>query len=859
MTRPMISRKKFLRQAGIAAAGLALRPVIGRAGAQWLTEDRLDRLVSSMTLDEKIDMLSGYNDFYIRPLPRLGIPELSMSDGPLGIASWGIHGRATAFPATIAASASWNRDLMKRAGKAYGQEWRSRGQHFMLAPGVNIYRSAKSGRNFEYFGEDPYLASEMVVPFIQSVQEEGVIATVKHFAANNQEFDRYTVSSEVDERTLMEIYLPAFKAAVQKAGVWACMAAYNPVNGVWNTQNKWLLGDVLKKQWGFRGMVMSDWGCTYSTVEAANAGLDLEMGSNDYFIKEKIKPAIAAGLISTDVIDDKVKRIYRPCIELGFFDRPQKRTDIPLYNVFANETAKDIAREGCVLLKNNNAFLPLDRSTGKTIAVIGPNAQPVLASDRFFHSGAFAFGGGGSSKVNPWVLESVLQGISDAAGKNGTVLYDEGISNRYVSQIYKTSVFETPDGKKGLRGAYFDKGDFLANSFSANPVLTRIDEQINFSFGDDGPRIPGLSGKNYAIAWTGFILPERTGEADVFVQGQGAYRLFLNNQLAIDRSGSQSVARDYKTIAFESGRKIAIRLEFIQKCSPAGIRLGYAYTPDWNGSEAVKIARMAEVVVFCGGLDSEIELEGTDRGFDLPYGQDQLIKALVKVNKNIVVTLLAGGGVKMSEWIDQVPAVLHAWYPGMEGGRVIGEILFGDVNPSGKLPVSIERQWEDSPAYGNYDEDRASGKVYYREGILVGYRHFDKKGITPLFPFGHGLSYTEFDYGDLAVQTPDPEKKHSLQVHFSVTNTGKRAGFETAQLYIRDVAASVLRPVKELKGFEKVWLNAGETRKVTLLLDASSLAFYDIKTKNWVVEPGEFEVLVGGSSRDIRLKASLVV
>lgn len=844
----MISRKKFLHQAGIITAGLALRPIIGKGDtATGPTEDRLNRLVASMTLDEKIDMLSGYNDFYIRPLPRLGIPELSMSDGPLGIASWGIHGRATAFPATIAASASWNRDLMRKAGKAYGQEWRSRGQHFMLAPGVNIYRSAKSGRNFEYFGEDPYLASEMVVPFIHSVQGEGVIATIKHFAANNQEFDRYTVSSEVDERTLMEIYLPAFKAAVQKGGVWACMAAYNPVNGVWNTQNKWLLKDILKGEWGFRGMVMSDWGCTYSTVEAANAGLDLEMGSNDFFVKQKIKPAIAAGLISEEVIDDKVKRIYRPCIELGFFDRPQKLDNIPLYNVFANETAKDIAREGCVLLKNDHALLPLDRSTVRSIAVIGPNAQPVLASDRFFHSGAFAFGGGGSSKVNPWVLESVLQGISNAAGKNIQILYDEGISNRYEDQVYKTSVFETPDGKKGLRGAYFDKGDF-----GANPVLTRVDEHINFSFGDDGLGIAGLSGKNYSVAWTGFILPEKSAEADVFVHCEGAYRLFLNGQLVIDRSGSQSVVRDHKTVTFESGRKMEVRLEFTQKCNPAQIRLGYAYTPDWNGSEAVKIAKMADVVVFCGGLDSEIELEGTDRGFDLPYGQDQLINVLAAVNKNMVVTLLAGGGVNMSEWVDRAPAILHAWYPGMEGGTVIGEILFGDVNPSGKLPVSIERRWEDSSAYRNYDEDRASGKVYYREGIMVGYRHFDKKNIAPLFPFGHGLSYSEFNYSDLVLHGAE-------YLSFTITNTGKRPGFETAQVYVGDVAASVPRPVKELKGFEKVWLEAGETRKVTIPLDTSSLAFYDIKTKSWVVEPGEFEVLVGRSSRDIRLKGSFLV
>ncbi len=851
----MISRKKFIGQVGVVTAGLALRPIISNAAwktkVNKITEERLDSLVASMTLDEKIDMLSGYNDFYIRPLPRLNIPELTMSDGPLGIASWGINGRATAFPATIASSASWNKDLIAKAGKAYGQEWRSRGIHFMLAPGVNIYRASKSGRNFEYFGEDPFLSSEMVVPFIKAVQAEGVIATVKHYAANNQEFDRYTVSSEVDERTLMEIYLPAFKAAVTKGDVWACMAAYNPVNGVWNTQNKWLINDVLKKQWGFKGLVMSDWGCTYSTIEAANAGLDLEMGSNDYFIKEKMLPAIKAGSISIDTINDKVKRIYRPCIELGFFDRPQQLTNIPLYNTFANETAKDIAREGCILLKNDNELLPFNRSTIKSIAIIGPNAQPILASDRFFHSGAFAFGGGGSSKVNPWVIESVLQGISAVAGKDVKIFYDEGISNRYESKVYQTSVFETPDGQKGLKGEYFNN-----NGFKGEPVLTRNDEHINFSFWDDSHHIKGLGNKDYSIAWSGYIVPEKSAEANVFVNSQGAYRLFLNDQLVIDRSKSQSSANDYKTINFEKGKKIGIRLEFIQKCNPSEIRFGYAYTPNWNESEAIKIAKMADAVVFCGGLDSEIELEGTDRGFNLPYGQDQLINAITQVNKNVVVTMLAGGGVNMSNWVNKVPSILHAWYPGMEGGTVIGEILFGDVNPSGKLPISIEKRWEDSSAYGNYDEDRASGKVYYREGILVGYRHFDKNKLEPLFPFGHGLSYTQFKYDDITLNVGRVTKGQSLQVNFTLTNTGKRDGFETAQLYISDLKSSVLRPLKELKGFEKVWIKAGETKQVTFNIDESALAFYDIKTKSWIVEPGEFEVHIGKSSRDIPLKAT---
>lgn len=837
---------------GLITAGLALKPALSNAYANTSVnhaEDRLNQLVNAMTLDEKIGMLTGYNDFYIRGLKRLNIPELVMSDGPLGIASWGINGRATAFPATIAASASWNRGLLMELGKAYGQEWRSRGIHFLLAPGVNIYRSSKSGRNFEYFGEDPYLTSEMVVPYIKAVQNEGVIATVKHFAANNQEFDRYRISSEVDERTLMEIYLPAFKAAVQRAGVWACMAAYNPVNGIWSTQNKWLLNDMLIKEWGFKGLIMSDWGCTYSTAEALNAGLGLEMGSHRYFTKEKIEAALAAGQISQEIIDDKIKRIYRPCLALGFFDRPQLKREVPRYNTFANAMAKKAAREGCVLLKNEGSLLPLKRSELRSLAIIGPNAQPVLATDRFLKSGAFAYGGGGSSKVNPWMLTSILQGIADTAAADTKVYYDEGISNRYVSEVYSNSVFETPDGKKGLKGTYFNNLDL-----SGEPVLIRNDEHLNYYFGGADHKIAGLGAHNYSIVWGGYIVPAEDGEFHIFTNCQGAYKLFLNQQLVADRSGSQSFVKDVIPFQFIKNQKIEVRLEFVKKCDPAEMRFGYRKAPVWNETEAVHLAKMADSVVFCAGFDTDMEKEGSDRDFDLPYGQDQLISAIRKVNKNVIVVLLAGGGVDMSRWVDDVPVVLHSWYPGMEGGKVIAEILFGDTNPSGKLPISIERHWEDSSAYRNYDEDRASGKVHYREGILVGYRHFEKNKVKPLFPFGHGLSYTTFSYNNLKLSSKLFIKGKPLAVSFDITNTGQRAGFEVAQLYISDVKSSVLRPVKELKGFEKIWLNPGESKNVTLSVDDAALAFYDVKTKSWVIEPGLFEVLIGRSSVDIQLK-----
>lgn len=390
-------------------------------------EERVEDLVRRMTLEEKIDLLAGYQDFYLHPCERLGIPAFKLADGPLGLASWGLFGKATAFPSALSLAASWNRDLAARVGDCYGQEWRARGIHFLLAPGVNTYRASKGARNFEYMGEDPYLSSEMVVPFIKGVQERGVIATVKHFAANDQEYDRYRVSSEVSERALREIYLPAFKAAVQKAGVKAVMTGYNLLNGVYCTENKYLI-DILKKEWGFKGMLMSDWACTYSADKAANHGLDLEMGSNDWFVREKLLPLIEQGVVTEETINEKVRRIYGTCIEMGFFDRPQLDTTIPVYNPKANRMAYEAAKEGMILLKNEDNLLPLKRVT--KIAVIGPNACYNLVTDRQNNVNGTTYGGGGSSKVHPWHVTSVLQGI-EAEYPDAEVWYAEGISNAY--------------------------------------------------------------------------------------------------------------------------------------------------------------------------------------------------------------------------------------------------------------------------------------------------------------------------------------------------------------------------------------------------------------------------------------------
>jgi beta-glucosidase len=814
-------------------------------------EQRMNDLLNRMTLDEKIDVLSGYNGFYIHPCVRLGVPAFKMADGPLGIASWGWNGRATAFPAALSLAASWNKDLASRIGSMYAQEWRARGIHIMLAPGVNNYRASKDARNFEYLGEDPYLASAMVVPFIKGVQAGGVLATIKHFAANDQEFDRYSVSTEVSERALQEIYLPPFKAAVQKAGVKALMTGYNLVNGTYCSENKHLLKDILEKDWGFKGMVMSDWGATHSTLESALNGLDMEMGSNDWFIRDKLMPLIKEGKISEDLINEKVRRIYGACMEMGFFDRPQHDTSIPTYNPKANEAALQEATEGIILLKNQHRILPL--ANPKVIAVIGPNANPTVVTDNAYNVMGIVYGGGGSSKVNPWYVTNDLQGIKQEFPKS-TILYTEGISNEFVKHLFERSAFTTNDGHYGLTGKYFAiTPNVNKQVINLNLVMTRTDSRINFEWGGK-PFNEQKLGDEYKVEWEGYMTPQKTDSIYFFVHSQGAYRLWIDNQLIFDASTSQSFDNRQIAIAAQQGQKKAVKLEYYNRRSePAEIRLGYAYQSDIDFSEAERLAAKANVVIFCGGLDGSLELEGRDRPFELPFGQDILINRLAKINPKTIVVLHAGGGVDMTKWINNVSAVFHALYPGQEGGTAIARLLSGEENPSAKLPFTIEKSWKDSPACGNYDETRASKKVYYREGVFTGYRGYEKKNIEPLFPFGYGLSYSTFEYSNLKAKVVD-KKEGKVKVSLTVKNTSDYPGSEVIELYVHQLAPKEERPYKELKNFEKEWFMPKESKKIEMELSMDDFQYYNEAQKAWVFEKGKFDILVGASSRDIRLQ-----
>jgi beta-glucosidase len=830
----MESHKMSIRSLAVGIALLlVLQFGVAQSGPSKIeVENRVDSILGKMTIEEKIEMVGGINDFYTRPIPRLGIPSLRMSDGPMGVHDYGL---TTAYPAGIALAASWDVDLALRFGAAMGKDARARGVHFILGPGMNIYRAPMNGRNFEYFGEDPFLASRMAVSVIRGMQEQRVIATAKHFAGNNSEFARITLSSDVDERTLREIYLPAFEASVKEAHVGAVMDAYNLVNGTYMTQNNHLNNEILKKEWGFDGILMSDWGGTHDGVAAANGGLDLEMPAPTFMNPDTLLAALKEGKLSAAVIDDKVRRILRKSIEFGFFDRPQTDIGIPSYSQEGRQVALEMSRGSMVLLKNSGNLLPLDENKLKTIAVIGPDAYPAVVS------------GGGSAETKPFNAVSYLEGISNRLGTKAKVLY--AVDLPVLDEVFENSEFVTaPNGESGLKGEYFSNEELMGP-----PAMVRADKHVHFDWGE-GSFAPGEPVDHFSIRWTGYFVPKETGDYKFFTSADDGVRLYIGDEIGIDDWLPHSQTLDTAARHLEAGQAYKIRLEYFESVGSAIVGFGVTRAEAFIGRETKALAAKADAVVICVGFDDKTEAEGFDRPFQLPGGQDELIRQISAVNKNVIVVLTAGGNVETSRWVENVPAILHAWYPGQEGGTALAQILLGDYSPSGKLPASFERRWEDNPTFHSYYPENGGKRVQYSEGLFVGYRYFDHSETKPLFAFGYGLSYTTFAYSKLAVTPQTGNLNEPVSVSFDVKNTGHREAAEVAELYVGDAHASVPRPVKELKAFAKVNLKPGESRRVTLTLNRRAFYFYDVQKKDWVAEPGDFTILVGGSSDNIQLR-----
>ena len=712
-------------------------------------EARVEDALSKMTSEEKVAMLHAQSKFSSPGVPRLGIPEFWTTDGPHGIrpevkwdewdqAGW-TNDSIIAYPALTALSATWNKKMSWNYGKALGEEARYRKKDILLGPGVNIYRTPLNGRNFEYMGEDPFLSSKMVVPYIKGVQSNGVAACVKHYALNNQEQFRHTSNVIIDDRTLYEIYLPAFKAAVQEGDTWSIMGAYDMYKNQYSSQNQYLLNDILKKEWGFKGVVISDWGAVNDTKQAIMNGLDMEFGSwtnglsegtsnayDNYYLAHPYLKLIKSGEVGTKELDDKVRRILR----LAFLTTMNKNK--PFGNIASEEhraIAKEIGEEGIVLLKNQKNVLPINIAKTKKIAVIGENAIKMMTV------------GGGSSSLKVKYETLPLDGIKTRFGKDAEVTYARG----YVGDV---------------TGEY-------------NGVKTGRD------------------------------LTDKRSQAELT-------------------------------------------------------------------KEAVELAKKSDFVIFVGGLNKSDfqDSEGNDRkDMGLPYHQDELISALAKANKNFSVVLVSGNAVEMP-WVKEVPSIVQAWYLGSESGHAIASVLAGDANPSGKLPFTFPVKLEDNSAHqlGEYPgnkEELAQGKgkdqqnpinIKYNEGIFVGYRWHDTKNIKPLFSFGHGLSYTTFEIGQAKANKSVITEDETITFTIPVKNKGKKAGAEVVQLYIRDIKSSLPRPLKELKGFEKIYLNPGEQKEVTITIDKSALSFFDPVKHDWVAEPGDFEALIGNSSDAIKTK-----
>jgi beta-glucosidase len=707
---------------------------------------------------------------------------------------------------------------------------------------VNIYRSPLAGRNFEYFGEDPFLAARLAVAYIQGVQSQGVSATVKHFAGNNAEFDRNHTDSVIDERTLREIYLPAFEAAVGEGRVGAIMDAYNLTNGAYMSQNGYLNNEVAKSEWGFQGVIMSDWISTYDAIGAANGGLDLEMPSGTQLNRERLLPALESGQVSMATIDDKVRRVLRTALRFGWLERDAVDLSIPRYNPRGRDLALEGARQGIVLLKNRDGVLPFDSGRVKSVLVVGPNAHPAVT------------GGGGSSKVLPFSTVSILTGLADTAGDGLEVFYAPGLPT--LDEMVRATAWSTAaeGGSPGVRAQYFAAADL------SGPALVERDEP-GIVIGSAA--LPEYPAGTQSVRWTGYYTAAAAGRHDFFVatagDGGGFYRLYVDGELVLDNWDISRAVVDYVTLALEAGpHAVTLEQHGRQKWPGTRLQLGISRHGDRVPAAARALAGRVDAVVVAAGFDAGTETEGADRTFALPPGQDELIRTMAAANPNTVVVMTSGGAVDMRGWLDEVAGLLQAWYPGQAGGTAIAEVLLGRVNPSGRLPATFERRLEDNPAHGHYYPARGSRRIVYGEGVFVGYRGYEKNGVAPLFPFGFGLSYTTFRYDNLVV-APQGTAGDEVSVSFDVTNTGGRQGADVAQVYVADRHASVPRPPKELKGFARVALAPGETQRVTVTLDRRAFAYYDVASAGWRVEPGEFGILVGRSSADIVLQGAVTL
>ncbi len=819
-------------------------------------QQRISGLIAKMTLEEKIDYLGG-TGFAIRPMPALGLPSFEMSDGPYGVRS---NSRlpSTTYPVGIGLAASWDRKLAERMGAGIGADARARGVHFMLGPGVNIYRSPLNGRNFEYFGEDPFLSAAITVGYITGMQRQGVSSTVKHFLANNSEFDRHNSDTIVDERALREIYLPAFEAAVTEAHTGAIMDSYNLINGLHATQNPYFNTEIVRHEWHFDGVMMSDWDATYDAVGAANGGLDVEMPVGKFMNQKNLLAAVKDGRVQESAIDEKLQHILQTALRFGWLDRDQRDSSLSTYNEANPQLALEAARESIVLVKNAGDVLPLGKTATKSVLVVGPNAYPAQVV------------GGGSAGVVPFSAVSQLQGISHYLGTHAKVYYERGLPTISDAAVATNFTTEASGSERGLRLESFHNA-ILEGPPDASKTVRHLNE-AGFSWddlggGDMDEILASLDvPRNESNRWTGYYHAPSTGAYEIAAQGPiegGGFRVSVDDKLVLDDWAYSKVVQPHQTLQLTAGPHKIVAEDYQRGAFGGRLKLAIAEQSSLVHENVKALAAKVDAVVVAAGFTPDSESEGADRTFDLPFGQQELIRQMAAVNQKTIVTVISGGNADAKQWIDQVPAYLELWYPGEQGGQALAEILFGDVNPSGHLPVTFEQRAEDNPSFHSYYPEGDSKKVEYKEGVFIGYRGYEHNHTQPLFPFGHGLSYTTFSYSHLAVVAAAKSDSGGVpklfSVEFDVTNKGKRSGADVAQVYVSAPAGSVPRPAKELKGFARVDLQPGETIHVSIPLDARAFTYYDTSAKHWHADAGKYALSVGRSSTAIVLQGEALL
>lgn len=819
-------------------------------------EQNVETLLAKMTLAEKVSLAHASGKFHVNAIDRLGIPEMWLSDGPHGVRhqierhTWASAGwsddHSTYLPHLTSVAASWDTEIARLHGQVLGAEARDRKKDFILGPGVNLARLPLYGRNFEYMGEDPILAAKLVVPQIKAIQANDVAATVKHYALNTQELNRTGVNAKPDERTLREVYLPAFEAAVKEGGVLGMMGSYNEYYGTNANQSKHLVMDILKGEWGFQGVLLTDWHVDINTYDAAVNGLDLEMGTKvddyqDYFLAKPFLDMIKAGKIPESVADEKARRILRVQHSIGMYDEhrlPGAR------NTKAHQAAaRKIASQGVVLLKNDivgaTPVLPLDIKQVKNVLVLGPNADKTHGT------------GGGSSEVKSLYEVTPLQGLRAKFGKdvNFTVMRARSSELASIASDYVESRHWT--GTPAWNVSYFAeqaRKNLIEESWIVDSKFRAADQNVT-----------------QHITMTAKIKPLTTGLHQLKAETLGNFKLRINDERVIthqvDSAASTDTANVDKVITLTHDIELTAGETYNFEIEYEGSE---RFTLGWNApgelfsseAEYIAAAKQADAVIYFGGLSHGDDRESIDRpDMKLPNSQDEIISKLIAANEKTVVFLVAGSAVEMP-WSKQASAIVWGWYGGMEAGNAFADILTGDVNPSGKMPITLPVHLEDTAPIAL--DDYNAKESLYTEGVFIGYRWFEQQNIKPIFAFGHGLSYTNFTLTDINLSASNITADEGISVTVKVTNTGKVAGAEVVQLYLHDKEASVARPIKELKGFAKVYLAAGESKTVSISLNKRDLSYWDVNSNDWLAEAGEFEILLGTALDDIRLTTEFI-